>query len=182
MNPEDQKKRSRKQHINGMQAGNTCIDCHKGIAHTRVHDQLSEEELTAMEQPHPDNKRPIPPQWQAFIDGKNGATETPREAAAGTTATATQTEPAQDAEHDRTRHRRGRSRAQTDALQQPQRCCRRSNVDWSAIEAREVALFYPGQASMEWILKGSDHGGKRAFDKAIVASNAMKMKKSISAI
>ena len=69
MNPEEQKKRSRKQHINGMQAGNTCIDCHKGIAHNKVHDQLSDEELTAMEQPNPDNKRPIPPQWQAFIDG-----------------------------------------------------------------------------------------------------------------
>jgi cytochrome c-type protein NapC len=26
-----------------------------------------------------------------------------------------------------------------------------------------ITLFYPGQASMEWNLKGSDHGGKRAF-------------------
>lgn len=26
-------------------------------------------------------------------------------------------------------------------------------------------LFYPGQASIEWILKGSDHGGARAFKK-----------------
>ena len=69
MNPEDQKKRSRKQHINGMQAGNTCIDCHKGIAHKKVHDQLSDEELTAMEMPNEEDKRPIPPQWQAFIDG-----------------------------------------------------------------------------------------------------------------
>ena len=51
MNPEDQKKRARKQHINGMELGNTCIDCHKGIAHTKVHDQLTDEELTAMEQP-----------------------------------------------------------------------------------------------------------------------------------
>ena len=29
--------------------------------------------------------------------------------------------------------------------------------------AAEITLFYPGQASLEWVLKGSDHGGKRAF-------------------
>ena len=26
-------------------------------------------------------------------------------------------------------------------------------------------MFYPGQASIEWVMKGSDHGGKRAFTK-----------------
>lgn len=36
-------------------------------------------------------------------------------------------------------------------------------INWSAIDATEVVLFYPGQASMEWMLKGSDHGGKRVF-------------------
>ena len=61
MNPEDQKNRARKQHMNGMEAGNTCIDCHKGIAHNKVHDQLTDDELDALETPHPENKRPIPP-------------------------------------------------------------------------------------------------------------------------
>jgi nitrate/TMAO reductase-like tetraheme cytochrome c subunit len=73
MKPEDQKKRARKQHILGMEKGNTCIDCHKGIAHKGVHDQLSEEELTAMEQPRPQDKRPVPPRWLAYIE--NGADE-----------------------------------------------------------------------------------------------------------
>ena len=67
MNPEDQKGRARKQHMNGMEAGNTCIDCHKGIAHSKVHDQLTEDELEALEIPHPENKRPIPEQWLAFM-------------------------------------------------------------------------------------------------------------------
>lgn len=39
------------------------------------------------------------------------------------------------------------------------------DIDWSIIEAREIVLFYPGQASLEWILDGGDHGGKRAFTK-----------------
>jgi len=162
MNPENQKKRSRKQHINGMQAGNTCIDCHKGIAHSKVHDQLTDEELTEMEMPNPDDKRPIPPQWQAFIDASNGGgtqvaaaemaaapaepvettkiPEASEEVAAATPEPATSTAPASSG---------GAS----------------ADVDGSAIEAREVVLFSRGQASMEWILKGSDHGGKRAFTK-----------------
>ena len=159
MNPENQKKRSRKQHINGMQAGNTCIDCHKGIAHTRVHDQLTEEELTEMEKPNPKDKRPIPPQWQAFIDG-TGAEADSKVAVAEATipnettpapAAETTPPPAPAAQPEATASTAGGAGAAD------------SNIDWSAIEAREVGLFYPGQASIEWTLKGSDHGGKRAF-------------------
>jgi len=156
MNPEDQKKRSRKQHINGMKAGNTCIDCHKGIAHTKVHDQLSDEELTAMEVPNPDNRRPIPPQWQALIDGKmiddetvSAAEEEVSEVSEDTSEKTVEAvvEPAQSEE----------------SLATATQAAQSGDVDWSAIESREIVLFYPGQTSMEWMLKGSDHGGKRAF-------------------
>ena len=161
MTPENQKKRSRKQHILGMEQGNTCIDCHKGIAHNKVHDELSEDELVAMEQPREEDKRPIPPQWQAFIDGMSGeakvavATEVAAEPepAPETTAAAepseTVTEVAQA------------STGETAAAAAP--AAAGGSVDWPAIEAYPVTLFYTGQASMEWMLKGSDHGGKRAF-------------------
>jgi len=154
MNPEDQKKRSRKQHINGIQAGNTCIDCHKGIAHKKVHDKLSDEELTAMEQPVPGTNLPIPPQWQILIDGGTSAeqskvepveevvevTEDPVETVSEETeTTVAEVTPATSA---------------TDTG---------GDIDWSAIEPAVITLFYPGQASMEWTLKGSDHGGKRAL-------------------
>ncbi len=149
MNPEDQKKRSRKQHINGMQAGNTCIDCHKGIAHKKVHDQLSDEELTAMEVPREEFKRPVPAQWQAFINGKadDAKPEQTEQPAPEVVAEAEviQEESSSEAEP-----------AETSSSSQ-------SGLDWSAVEASEVILFYPGQTSMEWMLKGSDHGGKRAF-------------------
>ena len=162
MNPEDQKKRSRKQHINGMQAGNTCIDCHKGIAHNKVHDQLSEEELTAMEQPNPDDKRPIPQQWQAFIDGMDSVDTSAAEAVSEVTET-TPDESVVETEVSETEE------VVVTAVEEPATTSTQpvpaGDVDWSAIEAREVTLFYPGQASMEWVLKGSDHGGKRAFVK-----------------
>jgi cytochrome c-type protein NapC len=158
MNPKDQKKRSRKQHVNGMQAGNTCIDCHKGVAHTKVHDQLSDEELTEMEKPNPDNLRPIPPQWQAFIDamGEEKA-ESTTVAAVGEEAAAA---PAAKAEPQETV---ATAAAEAEPAAPSATASTGATVEWSAIEAREVVLFYPGQTSMEWMLKGSDHGGKRAF-------------------
>jgi hypothetical protein len=39
-----------------------------------------------------------------------------------------------------------------------------SSINWATIPARNVTVFYPGQASMEWIL-GREHGGKRSFTK-----------------
>ena len=158
MDPANQKKRARKQHINAMQAGNTCIDCHKGIAHTKVHDQLTDAELTEMEQPVPANKRPIPPQWQAFIDGLDAKASDEISAVASVSESGNEAVPEAEAS------------PETTAVIEPETApaastggSAASNVDWSAIEAREVVLFYPGQASIEWTLKGSDHGGKRAF-------------------
>jgi cytochrome c-type protein NapC len=159
MKPEDQKKRSRKQHINGMQAGNTCIDCHKGIAHKKVHDQLTDEELTALEKPNPANKRPIPIQWQEFIDAldagkkdKKIAAETAQQDTTGEEEAVV--EPATKSET-----------TEPVAAAAPSGSNPAMNIDWSGIEPSEITLFYPGQASMEWTLKGSDHGGKRAFVK-----------------
>ena len=152
MNPADQKGRARKQHINGMQAGNTCIDCHKGIAHKKVHDQLSEEELEELEKPDPDYIRPIPPQWLAFMeDDKKGDKKKARAEAPADTETAAEPAPAA-----------AKPAAKVAAAPAPSGV---SEIDWSGIEAVEFTLFYPGQSSMEWILKGSDHSGKRAFMK-----------------
>ncbi len=36
-------------------------------------------------------------------------------------------------------------------------------VEWGNVEAREVLLFYPGQASWEWALTQSDHSGNEKF-------------------
>lgn len=160
MKPEDQKKRSRNQHASAMEKGNTCIDCHKGIAHSKVHDQLSETELDEISKPVEKNKRPIAPQWQAFIDNDKKLvtkTDAPAEPAA-----AIVTEAAEDATPAKTESV-APSTPQTTTAPTAARANSVTGIDWSGIEAAEVTLFYPGQASMEWILKGSDHGGKRAF-------------------
>ncbi len=169
MKPEDQKGRARKQHMNGMEAGNTCIDCHKGIAHTKVHDQLTDDELEALEIPHPENKRPIPPQWLAYMEqdekgdkkkeaASEPAVETPAEPE--TTATPVATEPAAATPAAEA----APAEAESDAAAAPA-ATGGSDIDWSGVPAAEITLFYPGEASMEWILKGSDHSGKRSFMK-----------------
>jgi nitrate/TMAO reductase-like tetraheme cytochrome c subunit len=156
MKPEDQKKRSRKQHAAAMEDGNTCIDCHKGIAHTKVHDQLSDEELDELSQPVAENKRPIAPQWQAFIDnGKKLVTDKAEDKAEAVEEVVDDTPAETEA-------------APTETTAAPAAAPAASGggtgVNWSGIEPAEITLFYPGQSSLEWTLKGSDHGGKRAFD------------------
>jgi len=168
MNPENQKKRARKQHILGMEQGNTCIDCHKGVAHKKVHDQLSEEELVAMEQPRPEDKRPIPPEWEAFING--GTVQVA--AVSQEPATSETVEPAAALEQPMASEEPAASEPETTEVAQADSgqaatsntaAAAGASIDWSGIEAYPVTLFYTGQASMEWVLKGSDHGGKRAF-------------------
>ena len=160
MKPEDQKKRSRKQHANAMEDGNTCIDCHKGIAHNKIHDKLSEEELEEISKPTPENIRPIAPQWQAFIDNgkklvsqkKDSKTEAPADIESSAVEEAAKSEPAKAAPASKP--------AKTATASSSS-----SAINWSGIEPAEVTLFFPGQASLEWTLKGSDHGGKRPFVK-----------------
>ncbi|HIJ63967.1 MAG TPA: cytochrome c-552 precursor [Rhodospirillaceae bacterium] len=36
-------------------------------------------------------------------------------------------------------------------------------VDWSAVPGRSINLFYPGQASWEWVLTPTDHSGAPVF-------------------
>ena len=155
MKPEDQKKRSRKQHATAMEDGNTCIDCHKGIAHNKIHDKLTEEELEEISKAVPENKRAIAPQWQAFID--NGKKLVTNEEDATTEADTT-TESAAEAEP-----------VKAAPVSKPKAAAPASSsgsgINWKGIEPAEITLFYPGQASMEWVLTGSDHGGKRPFMK-----------------
>ena len=149
MNPEDQKKRSRKQHYNGMKAGNTCIDCHKGIAHNKVHDQLTDEELTELEKPVAANKRPIPPQWLAFMEGDTKPTATESD----------ESDESDEAADDPATETPAPAKAAAAATSSGG-----SDINWGGIEPFETTLFYPGQSSMEWVMKGSDHGGKRAVE------------------
>ncbi len=38
-------------------------------------------------------------------------------------------------------------------------------ADWSSVPATDIPLFYPGVSPIEWITKGTEHGGARALKK-----------------
>jgi len=158
MNPEFQRPRARQQHLSAMEQGNTCIDCHKGIAHKNVRSQLTDAELEALEKPVKDYIKTIPASYReglARAEAREKTAEAARKAevdaavksavaaakasAAPVAATAAAATPA----------------ASGDAVG--------AKIDWAKAEARTLGLFYPGQASFEWVQNGKDHGGARAF-------------------
>jgi nitrate/TMAO reductase-like tetraheme cytochrome c subunit len=163
MNPEFQKPRARKQHLSAFTSGQTCIDCHKGIAHNNVRHLLTDTELEELEAPNPDYIREIP---QHFLDGL--ARVEAKEAAAIET----------EKSADKQKIERAIALAVEDALQVAKAPSPSSptddstiavsagnfKVNWSKAQSKNIDVFYPGTASMEWIL-GRHHGGKRAFTK-----------------
>lgn len=173
MQPENQKPRARKQHLNAMTAGNTCIDCHKGIAHKNVHDQLTDEELDALTKPDPSIAIEIPQHWQDFLDKEEAEKLAQKKAAEEAALLAA--EKAKQAEIEAAelakKQQEQASKAQQKApkvLDQPQKkqsqSASISHINWAAVPARTITVFYPGQASIEWVL-GREHGGKRSFKK-----------------
>lgn len=162
MNPEFQRPRARKQHLNAFEVGQTCIDCHKGIAHNNVRHLLADDELEALEKPNPEFIREIPQMYQeglARVEAKEKQeaeqklaekqkakqAEQQRIDAAVAAALASQPKPGK-------------------VVKTAAPSASAIDVNWDKSSSREITVFYPGTASIEWI-HGRDHGGKRAFTK-----------------
>ncbi len=152
-----QKPRARKQHANALKNGNTCIDCHKGIAHKPVHQLMDEEELEKLSAPNPDFAKPgatlRPPvnkKQQKLLDLSNNP---PKPKVKIVTKTVIKEVPAQCNEVDVNAPTTAEKTSSSTGF----------GIDWSDVTGREITIFYPGQSSMEWIFKGSEHGGKLPF-------------------
>ncbi|WP_282170248.1 NapC/NirT family cytochrome c [Ruegeria atlantica] len=168
MMPEFQKPRARQQHLNAMTLGQTCIDCHKGIAHSDARDRADEEYLEELEAPNPDFIRQIPPEYMASLERIEA-----KEAAEAETEKA-----AKQAQHEAVQ---AQIAAAVDAAVAEERA--KSNgdeaaapasgggddvgadIDWNAVASTDLKLFYPGQASFEWVQNGKFHGGARPLTK-----------------
>ncbi|CUH47624.1 NapC/NirT family cytochrome c [Ruegeria atlantica] len=168
MMPEFQKPRARQQHLNAMTVGQTCIDCHKGIAHSDARDRADEEYLEELEAPNPDFIRQIPPEYMASLERIEA-----KEAAEAETEKA-----AKQAQHEAVQ---AQIAAAVDAAVAEERA--KSNgeeaaapasgggddvgadIDWNAVASADLKLFYPGQASFEWVQNGKFHGGARPLTK-----------------
>ncbi|MCK0143905.1 NapC/NirT family cytochrome c [Aliiroseovarius sp. F20344] len=176
MMPEYQAPRARQQHLNAMKSGQTCIDCHKGIAHLDVRDRAEEEYLEVLEAPNPKFIREIP---QAYLDSLARVEAKEAEEAAARKA---------DEEAQKARIMAAVEAARTDERAKveaelantstptqeattgnpaaaPSGDAVAGNVAWDSVPTTDLTLFYPGQASFEWVQNGKQHGGARPLTK-----------------
>ena len=169
MMPEFQKPRARQQHLNAMEAGQTCIDCHKGIAHRNLRDRADPDYLEKLEAPNPAFARKVP---EEYIESLARITE--KEANEDAAAKA-----AKKAEHEAVQARiaaavdaavaeeqaKAAGSAEEASSETSSGGSVASNIDWNAIAPEDLTLFYPGQASFEWVQNGKTHGGARPLTK-----------------
>ncbi|MES9956775.1 MAG: NapC/NirT family cytochrome c [Sedimenticola sp.] len=169
MNPEFQKPRARKQHLNAFETGQTCIDCHKGIAHKSVRDQLTDEELEELEKPWPAYQRPIPEMYAKGLErvAAKEAEQAAKEKAEKEKARQAKIA-AKKAEEERIKQAVAAALAAqasgADAQAAPGGAAG-FGIDWGDVPSRTITLLYPGETSMEWVLTGKDHGGARPLVK-----------------
>ncbi len=167
MMPEFQKPRARQQHLNAMTVGQTCIDCHKGIAHSDARDRADEEYLEKLEAPNPDFIREIPAEYLASlerIEAKEAADAEAEKAArvAQQEAVQAQIAAAVDAA---VAEERAKASGEDAAAPAGGGSDVGTNIDWAAVPGADMKLFYPGQASFEWVQNGRSHGGARPLTK-----------------
>ncbi len=172
MMPEFQKPRARQQHLNAMEIGQTCIDCHKGIAHSNIRDRAAEEYLEELEAPNPAFARPIPPEYLASlerIEAKEAAEAEAEKAARQAQQEAVQAQIAAAVDAAVAEERANASGATEEASAAGGggggSSDVASNIDWTAVASSDLKLFYPGQASFEWVQNGKFHGGARPLTK-----------------
>jgi len=165
MLPEVQAPRARQQHMNALSTGQTCIDCHKGIAHHDLRDRADPDYLEALEAPNPDFIREIP---QSYLDSlaRAEAKEAEADAARKAEADAAQARIVAAVEAARADERaKVEAEMAGQAAAGDQGSSVAPDVDWDAIATTNLTLFYPGQASFEWVQNGGFHGGARPFTK-----------------
>ncbi len=173
MMPEFQKPRARAQHMNAMETGQTCIDCHKGIAHSDARDRADEEYLEVLEAPNPAFIREIPAAYMeslARVEAKEAEEEAAKkaEADAAKERIKSAVAAARADERAKVEAELAAANAGSDASAAPAAAAGGSvgaNVNWDGIDTADMTLFYPGQASFEWVQNGSTHGGARPLTK-----------------
>jgi nitrate/TMAO reductase-like tetraheme cytochrome c subunit len=148
-----QKRRATKRHKAAQAEGQTCIDCHKGIAHRPVHKLLGEDD-----DPYdgkPDDRRLPSKAVEAAAKAKLAADKaTAKKIADEATKLAAEQAAAKQAA----------DAAAKSATPAPS--SGGGDGDWAGVKPVDVVMLYPGQTSLEWVLKGSDHGGGRAVRRA----------------
>jgi nitrate/TMAO reductase-like tetraheme cytochrome c subunit len=157
MDPAKQKDRSVTKHEGAIEDGKTCIDCHKGIAHKPVH--LKKQDPAQAQQAATPAQEPVAQGKPEDKPASPAATAVPAVAAATTAASTAMTTAATVATTAMT------TAASTAAAVAGQAKPAKAEaaaggvtaLDWSKVPTRQIKVFYPGQAGLEWIMNKADH-------------------------
>lgn len=152
MTDQKQKLRAWKQHTQAKNEGMTCINCHKGLAHRAVHTLLEEDD-----DPYdgkPDSRRLISKAEEAKLKAEAAAAKAEAERLAAEAAAKAKAEAEKKAAEEA-------AKAATQASAMPA-AAPADGGNWDNVPGTDIVTLYPGQASMEWVLNGKDHGGARA--------------------
>lgn len=170
-----QKTRARNQHLNAFETGQTCIDCHKGIAHENVRHLLTDEELEELEAPNPEYIKKVPQEYLDSLTIVEKQEEEERlrkieEQEAAENAVEERVALAVDSALNQYKETIKASLSNTKSNVKEQKViasegASKININWNNAGKRDITIFYPGQTSIEWILNGRDHGGARPFSK-----------------
>jgi len=172
MSPQFQVPRARKQHLTAMETGQTCIDCHKGIAHSDSRRLLSDEDLERLETPNPAHIREVPDLFLeslAYIErieaeeAAKAAADEKAAAAAVDARVAAAVEAAIAEEQAKAVQAASGQEAGATSVSEGNSVA--TNIDWDAVPASNLTLFYPGQATFEWAQNGKFHNGARPLTK-----------------
>ena len=150
MDTTKQKDRSAVKHEGAVQDGKTCIDCHKGIAHKPVHHLLEGEQgktATAQDSAPPTPAQPTPVAT-AKTDVAPAATPAPAAVAPAVAPAKPEATPSQP--------NKAASKAEATSTPSPA-ASTITAMDWSKVPSRQIKVFYPGQAGLEWVMNKADH-------------------------
>lgn len=160
MDPAKQKDRSVTKHEGAIEDGKTCIDCHKGIAHKAVHhlvDKTPEERLAALMAP----PAPSKPEQAPVTKAEDVATQAPAVGPAPVITAATTAMTTAMTTGVTAAAKVAATAAEAVAPAKPAKAEASAGgvtaLDWSKVPTRQIKVFYPGQAGLEWIMNKADH-------------------------
>jgi cytochrome c-type protein NapC len=154
MDPEKQKDRSVVKHEGAVQDGKTCIDCHKGIAHKPVHHLLEGGQVPAGAAPASTSPPPGPIPVAPKVEAASAQTAAPASTAITPAAAPA---PALTVAAPTAQPAKATPKPEAPAAAVPTAASAITALDWSKVPSRQIKVFYPGQAGLEWVMNKADH-------------------------
>lgn len=162
MDPTKQKDRSVVKHEGAIEDGKTCIDCHKGIAHKPVHHLLEGEAGQATASPEPEPAAAPAAEAAPALKAEDKTTTVPAVTAAPVVAAmvapaTTVARPAPEAADTKAPAPAAKTEPKPESASSPVARTITAALDWSKVPSRQIKVFYPGQAALEWVMNKADH-------------------------